>query len=168
MNFSISNPGKSLFRKLASSQSRFQPATFNRNDQIVYLTLTALAGASLVVGRILKPSPTGFGTHEQLGLPPCLFFKLTGFPCPGCGVTTSFAHSAHLHFAQAFITQPFGVVVFSLMVISIPLFLVLLRRRVAWMAILYAKGFDWLVYFLIVACLLSWMYKIAAIKWLVS
>jgi len=31
------------------------------------------------------------GTHQQLGLPPCSFVVLTKYPCPACGMTTSFA-----------------------------------------------------------------------------
>ncbi len=30
-------------------------------------------------------------THTQLGLQPCTFNTLAGFPCPSCGMTTSFA-----------------------------------------------------------------------------
>jgi hypothetical protein len=30
-------------------------------------------------------------THRQLGLPPCTFKYMTGYPCPSCGMTSSFA-----------------------------------------------------------------------------
>lgn len=30
-------------------------------------------------------------THRQLGLPPCTFKEVTGYPCPSCGMTSSFA-----------------------------------------------------------------------------
>lgn len=39
----------------------------------------------------LTPDPRGFGTHQQLGLPPCSLELFFGIPCPGCGFTTSFA-----------------------------------------------------------------------------
>jgi hypothetical protein len=46
----------------------------------------------LAIAAMLKPSPLGHGTHEQLGLPPCTFWVLFGRPCPTCGMTTAWAH----------------------------------------------------------------------------
>lgn len=57
------------------------------------LALLIAAGVAVlftVAGR-LTPDERGFGTHEQLGLPPCSFRTLTGLGCPHCGLTTSFA-----------------------------------------------------------------------------
>ncbi|HVU85954.1 MAG TPA: DUF2752 domain-containing protein [Pirellulales bacterium] len=47
----------------------------------------------LAVAAGLQPSPTGLGTHEQLGLPPCTFRWLFGMRCPSCGMTTSWSHA---------------------------------------------------------------------------
>ena len=56
----------------------------------------ALAGSGLLgllaIAAVLKPSPLGYGTHEQVGLPPCTFSVLFGRPCPTCGMTTAWAH----------------------------------------------------------------------------
>lgn len=147
-----------------SPSDRDSPVAFSRNDQISYLAMTAVAGFTLILARMLTPSSAGYGTHEQMGLPPCLFFKLTGLPCPNCGLTTSFAHSARFHFYQAFIAQPFGLIAFFLTVASIPFFVFLFRRRIPWSEFIRAKGLDRLIYVLITIYLLSWVYKIAAIK----
>jgi hypothetical protein len=40
-------------------------------------------------------SPKTMATHRQLGLPPCNFYRITGLPCPSCGMTTSFALLMH-------------------------------------------------------------------------
>ncbi|HVT14035.1 MAG TPA: DUF2752 domain-containing protein [Fimbriimonadaceae bacterium] len=64
--------------------------------------------AITAVGAYLHASPTGHGTHEELGLPPCpsaLFFSR---PCPGCGLTTSWTAFIHGDFAFAFHAHPLG------------------------------------------------------------
>jgi len=136
----------------------------SRSDRILYPGLMALATLMLAVARSLHPSAKGYGTHQQLGLPPCVFFKLAGIPCPSCGLTTGFAHAARFHFYQALLTQPFGLVAFSLTVISIPTLAVLIRRQVAWREAIQTRGVRALLYLLLVIYLLSWFYKIAMVK----
>jgi hypothetical protein len=130
-----------------------------------YLALTLLSGAVLLIARLLQPSAQGVGTHEQLGLPSCLFLTLTGIPCPSCGLTTSFAHAARFNFIASLTTQPFGLVAFFLTVLCIPVSIYLIRRRIDWSDFIHARRADTLMYTLIVLYLLSWCYKIIAMKW---
>lgn len=130
------------------------------SDRTKYLTSMLLACAVLVTARSLHPSIRGLGTHEQLGLPPCPFFLLTGIPCPSCGLTTSFAHAARFHFYDAFIAQPFGLIVFCLTVLVLPIMSLLIWRSVPLNKVLRAPGANKFVYVLIALCFLSWVYKV--------
>ena len=59
------------------------------------LTLAAIAmalAALLAMAAYLRPAERGFGTHQQLGLPPCTSVLLFGRRCPSCGMTTAWAH----------------------------------------------------------------------------
>lgn len=75
---------------------------------------------SIVLGLAawLTPATQGFGTHMQLGLGGCAMLTMTGWPCPMCGMTTTFALMAHLRPLEALVNQPFGVVLFLLTVIG--------------------------------------------------
>jgi hypothetical protein len=68
----------------------------------------------LIAARLLHPDARGFGTHTQLGLPPCAFRAWTGLPCPTCGLTTSFAYMARLQLTSAFAAHPLGPLLFAL------------------------------------------------------
>ena len=47
------------------------------------LTLAGLSGLILLSLAIwLEPNPSGFGTHQQLGLPPCTILFWFDVPCP--------------------------------------------------------------------------------------
>jgi hypothetical protein len=72
------------------------------------------AWAILAIAAWLRPDARGFGTHQQLGLPPCGFEAITHLPCPGCGLTTSFAHMAHGHPIDAFRAHLMGPLLFAI------------------------------------------------------
>lgn len=66
-----------------------------------------LAGFAVAAG--LPPDPRGFGTHQKLGLPPCTMLTWFNRPCPGCGMTTCFAHFVRGQFRDAARANPAGL-----------------------------------------------------------
>lgn len=68
------------------------------------------------VGWYLTPNPEGHGTHQQLGLPPCTIYFLTGRPCPSCGLTTSVSAIVHGQFGLAWRANPIGYLVVAVAV----------------------------------------------------
>src|SRR5262249_10810293 len=137
---------------------------FTSRDQFRYFALSCSATVMLLIGRLLRPSPDGVGTHEQLGLPPCAFLHFTGIPCPACGLTTSVAHATRLHFSESILTQPFGFVVFLFAVLSIPFSVYYIYRRVPTSALADLRGRKFTAYLMLCLFILSWFYKIAVIK----
>jgi hypothetical protein len=75
------------------------------------LGAAVLGGCVLLfaVASRLEPARGGIGTHEQLGLAPCGMMMLWGLPCPTCGMTTAFAHTARGQLVSAFHAQPTGL-----------------------------------------------------------
>jgi hypothetical protein len=137
---------------------------YSSRDRAQYIVLACASGVVLTIARVLSPSPDGFGTHRQLGLPPCFFHQFTGIPCPTCGMTTSFAHTVRFHFYEAFITQPFGMLACVLMALMIPISFVLMRRRMPWMKLLTARGSNAVMYVLLALFVIAWVYKIWAMR----
>ena len=70
----------------------------------------ALACAAvLITAASLAADGAGHGTHEQLGLPPCMWARAFDAPCMTCGMTTSFTHAAHGRLLESLLTQPLGM-----------------------------------------------------------
>lgn len=85
-----------------------RPAAFGPAARLGLLAAgTALAGLLLIAAN-LRPESKGYGTHEQLGLPPCTFMTLFNRPCPSCGMTTSWAEMMHGRPLEAFRTNAGG------------------------------------------------------------
>ncbi len=144
----------------SAANSLLVAAEYSSRDRAQYIALSGVSGIVLTIARALSPSPNGFGTHQQLGLPPCFFHQLTGIPCPTCGMTTSFAHTVRFHFYEAFVTQPFGMLACVLMALLIPLSFVMMRRRVPWMKVMTARGSNAVMFALLALFLAAWVYKI--------
>lgn len=90
-----------------------EPAKEHSGRYVLMLRLAALVIALtpltlLGVARYLKPSSEGLGTHHQLGLPPCSMRVLLGIRCPGCGMTTSWAHFTRGQWGQSIRVNPGG------------------------------------------------------------
>lgn len=115
----------------------------------------------LVLAARLSPDPKGHGTHTQLGLPPCTWAAYLERPCPTCGMTTAFAHAAHLQFWDSIKAQPFGAL---LAVFSAALFWACAHvaatgsRALAMVGGIFKGWTWWLLGLLFIA---SWLYKIA-------
>ncbi len=122
--------------------------------------LGALALAAF--GLVLEPDPRGWGTHEQLGLLPCLPMFLWNIPCPGCGVTTAVVLALHGDLVGSLGTQPFGF----FLALALP-------SAAAYAAVAHFRGrdlwqdvrrlrFSWAV--VLSLALLAWLYKLIEVR----
>lgn len=135
--------------------------SLTRYSSVPYVAWLTGCVMVLSIARVLTPSSTGVGTHEQLGIPACVFLKVTGWRCPSCGLTTSFAYAAHFRFVDAFFTQPFGFLLFLLACFSIPLALFYWLKRIPVENLLYGRYSNAVVYALLFLYLAAWGYKLA-------
>lgn len=110
----------------------------NLVDRVFSVGVLAFGAGILGIAAWLEPDPSGMGSHHQLGLGTCTFLALTGWPCPTCGMTTTFALSVRGRFLDAVANQPFGFVLFVGVVFAVVVALLdLVRPRRRW-RILYA------------------------------
>lgn len=131
-------------------------------NRVVGLLLALPSSLVIAIALWLTPSDKGYGTHTQLGLGGCTMMTLTGWPCPMCGMTTTFTLMAHARPIDAFFTQPFGVILFSVTAIA---------AAVGWIDAISAVGVNrrvlrwigrWeqkLAIGLLVGMMLGWVYK---------
>jgi len=136
-------------------------------------SLLVVIGSGAVLGLAVWLDPAveaGHGTHTQLGLGTCTVLELTGWPCPMCGMTTTFSLMAHLQPLRALWNQPFGVVLFAGTCFMLGVGLVELlqprdRWRRLWARMLAVEG--WLTGAFLAGLGLSWLWKIAIMRgWL--
>lgn len=72
----------------------------------------------LSAGSILIPIGSKSVYYPGAWIPPCLFRKITGFPCPACGITTGFVNMAHFNFVNAFKAHPLSPLAFFIVLLA--------------------------------------------------
>ncbi len=130
-------------------------------SRITWFVLFAVPLAVVITAAMLTPSASGHGTHTQLGLPPCGFLVFTGYPCPGCGLTTAFAHMVRLQVLGAWYANPFGIVLFTVTALTIPLSAVGFVRGWGVVATLDRLHAEKIAIGLSVLSLLVWVVRVA-------
>ncbi len=70
-------------------------------QRAVLVVVGAVLVGLLATAASLRPASRGYGTHQQLGLPPCTLQVWYGFRCPSCGMTTSWSHMMRGQVASA-------------------------------------------------------------------
>ncbi len=102
------------------------------------LLLAALGVAlavPLVIACLLVPDPTGkgYGTHEQMGLPPCTFTQTVGIRCPSCGMTTSWTYLVRGRVDRAVMANSGGTLLAIIALVTAPWAIVTaVRGRLLW------------------------------------
>jgi hypothetical protein len=139
---------------------------YGRTDKLVAIGLLVSACTVLAVAAWLKPDARGYGTHTQLGLPPCFFLRLTHLPCPSCGLTTCFAYAVRFQFRKAFLANPFGILAFLGTVSLVPASILLLWRRMSFRRITESAHFIKAVYAATALYFLSWIFKLADFQYI--
>lgn len=89
--------------------------------------LGAVASMLVVLGllgtaRWLEPSSLGYGTHQQLGLPPCTSVALLGMRCPACGMTTAWSYATRGQWQNAWHANAGGAGLAAIALAYLPLF----------------------------------------------
>ena len=87
---------------------RFYSHRLDRQARLIAIAIAAGTSVLFAVAWCLEPDNRGYGTHQQLGLPECQFLRLTGWKCPQCGMSTSFAHIVRGQAVQAWRSNPCG------------------------------------------------------------
>ena len=123
------------------------------------MAAVALLGL-LAVAAWLKPSPLGYGTHQQLGLPPCTFWVLFGRPCPTCGMTTAWAHLVRGECVSAFRANAGGTLLGMLAILAVP-WLLGSARRGTWIGVSpNGTAAAWLSTTILLITLIDWAIRL--------
>ena len=124
------------------------------------LVVVVVGGTLLGIAAVLLPSARGYGTHVQLGLQSCSFLARTGYPCFGCGITTSISAMTRGQVGLAFRAQPFGAVLCIVVFLTVIIGAIQTITGKNVFRVIHPR--IWWIWIVAAAWLLGWAYKVAA------
>jgi hypothetical protein len=85
------------------------------------LLLVGLGLATLLaLAAHLRPDERGYGTHQQLGFPPCTMLTMFHLRCPSCGMTTAWAFAVRGRLPSAVAANSGGALLAVLALLAAP------------------------------------------------
>jgi len=114
----------------------------------------------LLVARWLRPAAEGFGTHQQLGLPPCTMVMVFGKRCPTCGITTSWAYWTRGRMLKALASSVSGTVLAALATAGVPWLMVSAYRGKWTLVVPTARRFSIVFGVIWIGLLCEWLMRL--------
>lgn len=150
--------GESLINCL---MSRDFPCYGHVMQRLLHAGIVFYCSTGMAILAWLPPNPAGFGTHQALGLPACLFKSVLGIPCPSCGLTTSLAHLLHGEIIASWTVHPAGLFFFAagLLLIAVNLYGIVVPFR--WGVIVARRWFHRTIVSSMGVFLLMWVVRLS-------
>jgi hypothetical protein len=142
-------------------QLRQRSVHFNRHERCGLVLLGCGLAGLLATASILRPDPSGLGTHRQLGLPPCTMNAFLGIRCPGCGMTTSWAYTLHGDMVMGLQCNASGVLLCLLASVMVPCSLGLALRGKSSSGFWFSRLLVSLLVAIISISMIEWVIRLA-------
>jgi hypothetical protein len=137
-------------------------AAFRAGERLGLGVTAFLLTGLLSVAAWLEPATSGMGTHQKLGLPPCTMNYVLGIRCPGCGMTTSWAHTMNGDVATALQCNTGGVLLCLLAMALVPILAILAYRGRPTRGYWLSRTVLVIVTVIVTISILEWLIRLAS------
>lgn len=161
MNFNTKSECNNTDKTFLSASVLFNSGKpIERKIRLLLIGWSLFLIAGFVVAVQMKPDSRGFGTHQQLGFAPCVIRNRYSFPCPSCGMTTSFSHFVRGQIRQSAQANTSGLVLAMVCLVMIPWSWISVFRKQLWLISHPENSFIWLMCILVTITLMEWFFRL--------
>jgi len=132
-------------------------------SRVTWLVLFTMPASVISLSAWLSMNQLDDTVHPLFGLPPCGFKVVTGLPCPGCGLTHCFTAMAHFDIFAAVHANPFGVLLFLVSLVTVPVAAIGFVRNWPVIDTLERLQFDKWAILLALASVSTWIVRVVTL-----